>query len=73
MPLAPLPIGIQHDPGTLFAQGEFVIEPHARHKHMAIFGTTGAPARARLLRNMIATNEDGKRQGGSFTIYTSCL
>jgi len=53
MSLEPVPIGIQHDPGALFAQGELVIPSDARRKHMAIFGTTGA-GKSTLMRNMIA-------------------
>jgi hypothetical protein len=53
MSLEPVAIGIQHDPGALFAQGEFVIPGDTRRKHTAIFGTTGA-GKSTLLRNMIA-------------------
>ena len=55
MSLEPVPIGIQHDPGALFSQGELVIPSDARRKHMAIFGTTGA-GKSTLMRNMIATD-----------------
>ncbi len=55
MSLAPIPIGMQHDPGSLFKQGELVIQPDARRKHMAIFGTTGA-GKSTLMLNMIATD-----------------
>ncbi|HEV8039831.1 MAG TPA: type IV secretion system DNA-binding domain-containing protein [Bryobacteraceae bacterium] len=53
MSLEPVPIGIQHDPGALYEQGELVINSEARRKHMAIFGTTGA-GKSTLMRNMIA-------------------
>ena len=55
MSLASVPIGIQHDPGSLFEQGELVIPGDARRKHTAIFGTTGA-GKSTLMRNMIATD-----------------
>src|ERR1700682_1000702 len=55
MSLEPVPIGIQHDPGALFAQGELVIPSETRRKHMAIFGTTGA-GKSTLMRNMIAAD-----------------
>src|SRR6266542_3955397 len=46
-------VGIQHDPGALFSQGEFVIPSEARQNHTAIFGMTGA-GKSTLARNMIA-------------------
>jgi len=55
MSLEAVAIGIQHDPGVLFAQGEFVIQRDARRKHTAIFGTTGA-GKSTLMRNMIASD-----------------
>jgi hypothetical protein len=55
MSLEPVPIGIQHDPGAVYQQGELVINSEARRKHMAIFGTTGA-GKSTLMRNMIATD-----------------
>ncbi len=54
-PLHPSPIGTQHNPGALFNQGELVIPPEARRKHMVIFGTTRA-GKSTLMRNMIATD-----------------
>lgn len=51
--LARVPIGLQHDPGALYPQGEFAIDPEVRPFHIAIFGATGA-GKSTLMRNMIA-------------------